>query len=81
VSDEPRAYWFYAKRYGWGWGLPSSWQGWLVVALYVAALLGGRYVVPPTAFVFPYFVALTAILVCVVAIKGEKPLRWRWGKR
>jgi hypothetical protein len=25
-----RKYWFPAKRYGWGWGIPSSWQGWLV---------------------------------------------------
>lgn len=26
------SYWFPAKRYGWGWGLPSSWQGWVVLS-------------------------------------------------
>ena len=23
-------YWFPAKRYGWGWGPPQTWQGWVV---------------------------------------------------
>jgi hypothetical protein len=25
-------YWFPAKRYGWGWGIPVTWQGWVVFA-------------------------------------------------
>ena len=25
-------YWFPAKRYGWGWGPPNNWQGWVVLA-------------------------------------------------
>ena len=29
-------YWFPTRKYGWGWGLPTRWQGWLV---YGAALL------------------------------------------
>lgn len=28
-----RKYWFPAKRFGWGWGLPSAWQGWVVLLL------------------------------------------------
>ena len=27
--DNP-PYWFPAKRYGYGWGLPHTWQGWIV---------------------------------------------------
>jgi hypothetical protein len=27
--------WFPAKRYGWGWGPPTTWQGWLLLALYI----------------------------------------------
>jgi hypothetical protein len=30
--------WFAAKRYGYGWGLPTRWEGWLVFALYVFSL-------------------------------------------
>jgi hypothetical protein len=32
-EDHPR-YWFPAKTYGWGWGLPSTWEGWLVLVGY-----------------------------------------------
>lgn len=31
----PPRYWFPAKTYGWGWGMPITWQGWLV---FLAAL-------------------------------------------
>ncbi len=31
--------WFKAKRYGWGW-TPVTWQGWLVIAVYVIFLVG-----------------------------------------
>lgn len=34
-----RKYWFRAKRYGWGWGLPTAWQGWVVMALFSCLLL------------------------------------------
>ena len=27
--------WFPAKRYGWGWGLPCAWQGWVVLAVWI----------------------------------------------
>jgi len=27
-------YWFPAKRYGWGWGIPVTWQGWAVMAIF-----------------------------------------------
>jgi hypothetical protein len=44
--DEQK-YWFRAKRYGWGWGLPITWQSWAVLGLWFAALiLGRRYLVP-----------------------------------
>ena len=59
------------------------WQGWLVLAVYAALLLGGvGYFLPRNAvagFVL-YAAVVTALLVVVTAIKGERPLRWRWGK-
>lgn len=36
VPSDPR-YWFPAKHYGWGWGLPIAWRGWLVFAAFLAA--------------------------------------------
>ena len=30
MTDKSPPYWFPAKSYGFGWGLPITWQGWLV---------------------------------------------------
>jgi hypothetical protein len=75
-------YWFPAKRYGWGWGLPARWQGWVALAVYFV-LLGVVVVAFEPAhhpFAFAVLVALLSLaLVAVCWLKGEPP-RWRWGK-
>lgn len=75
-------YWFPAKTYGWGWGLPATWQGWVVLAGYAGILvLGGALLNPaqhPTAYATLVALA-SAALVAVCAWKGEPP-RWRWGR-
>lgn len=76
-----KRYWFPAKRYGWGWGAPLTWQGWLVLAIYVAVMVVGAIVVDPAASPMGFFVLTTvasAILVVVCYCTGEPP-RWRWG--
>lgn len=76
-------YWFPAKRYGWGWGPPTGWQGWVVLAGYFALVLGGLpllHVRFGSAIYFAYATALTAALIAICWLKGEPP-RWRWGKR
>ena len=76
-------YWFAVKRYGWGWGLPVRWQGWVVLALYFAAIyVGIRYFHPrdSVAGFLVWMAFATVILIVIVAWKGEKPLRWRWGE-
>ena len=45
-SDDSR-YWFPAKRYGWGWGPPVTWQGWTVFAVFFAFVIAGIFLVPP----------------------------------
>ena len=73
-------YWFPAKRYGWGWGPPSCWQGWLVLAIYFGLLGMDVLVFPPDRelHLFLVFVAcLSALLVGICWVKGEPP-RWRW---
>lgn len=73
--------WFRAKTYGWGWGWPRCWQGWVVMAGYVGAMLG----VTPIAqadlrLFFACVVGLTLVLIAICWWKGEAP-RWRWGGR
>ena len=76
-------YWFPAKRYGWGWGFPTVWQGWFVVAAFVCLVLGGAVGLLPSygPVVFAvYSVLLCLMLVAICWLKGEPP-RWRWGDK
>lgn len=80
--DSPaKSYWFPAKRYGWGWGPPTAWQGWLVLLAYAAALALLIWRVPPGAHPFLFvglLMAATLLLVSVCWLKGEPP-SWHWG--
>ncbi|HVT00607.1 MAG TPA: hypothetical protein VHE53_00050 [Patescibacteria group bacterium] len=79
-----KKYWFRGKRYGFGW-YPITWQGWMVVILYVVFLcwraisLGQS--VTGSSFTHEYILELipaSIVLIVICLIKGEKP-RWRWG--
>jgi len=81
-EPQPRS-WFPAKTYGWGWGPPCSWEGWLVLLAYLGLLF--------TAVVFfirhqnlPGFLVsvggLNATLIAICFWKGEPP-KWGWSRR
>ena len=73
--------WFPAKTYGWGWGLPSRWQGWVVMAAFILALIAGTPLAAKSAgFYAGYAIALGAVLCLICYWKGERP-EWRWGSR
>ena len=80
---DDRQYWFPAKRYGWGWSFPTTWQGWVVIAIYVILIgVGAAFIRPalqPARFAM-YMLLLTCALVAVCWLTGEPP-RWRWGRR
>ena len=82
LMDTKLRYWFPAKTYGWGWGLPATWEAWAVFAGYFALLIVGILWLPPRlhpiGFVL-FVTTLTSILVGVCWRTGEPP-RWRWGK-
>ncbi len=82
ATDSPK-YWFPGKRYGWGWGPPTAWQGWVVVVACVALVLGGIPLVHVRmgSVVYNAYVAvLTVALLVLCWLTGENP-RWRSGKR
>jgi len=83
MLTDSKDYWFPAKRYGWGWGLPARWQGWVVLAIYAVLLAAGIVELRPgrassIGFVV-YVVGVSVLLALVCWWKGEPP-RWRWGK-
>lgn len=77
--QNPEHYWFRAKRHGWGWGLPLTWEGWVSLAVFVVLVVVAVVVFPPHRAIVPFVisvVALNGMLVAVCWLKGEPP-RWR----
>lgn len=70
--------WFSSKRYGYGWGLPSRWQGWVVFIAYIGAFIIGMRLIPKGAgYFFGYAFGITTAMLAICWWKGE-PARWRW---
>jgi hypothetical protein len=79
--EAPPSYWFPKKKVGYGWGLPVRREGWWVLGGFLVLdglLLTTLLWLPPLAAVAAVAVilvgsaVLTAVLVTVLAIKGEK---------
>jgi hypothetical protein len=81
MQTDKKKIWFPAKKYGWGWGFPCAWQGWVVYAVWWVFLLGGGIFLAPhnVGLFVAYAIVLSGALIFIVAAKGEKP-RWRWGR-
>jgi len=78
-----KRYWFRAKRYGWGWGLPLTWQGWAVLVVFFFLVVLDSVLFPPVTRLgmhLGYLAVLCVLLVGVCYAKGEPP-KWRWGER
>lgn len=78
MNDDPE--WFAPKRYGYGAGMPISWQGWAVTLVYVAiaGLIAARFrenFLQFLALVIP--VTTTFIVIAARTTRGG--WRWRWG--
>lgn len=76
-------YWFPAKRFGWGWGLPVRWQGWACLAVYVVGIALVLHFFGPgrePGLRMAGLGLLTLALFVMFWLKGERP-GWRWGKK
>ena len=75
------ANWFAPKRYGYGAGLPISWQGWtlsfgfLIIALGSAIAFANRRML-----VFAILVPVAILFVLIIARTTRGGWRWRWGE-
>jgi len=79
MSNDGR-FWFPAKRYGWGWGSPTTWQGWVILLVWLAAIAAGSlFFMPHHLFGFlAFLLVMTILLLAICYAKGEPPA-WRWG--
>ena len=74
-------FWFPRKSYGWGWGLPLRWQGWLVLLGFIGLMMLSTWVFPPDQRPLAFGLSLAAdsvLLIVICWLKGERP-RWQWG--
>lgn len=85
LPEQEKKLWFKAKIYGYGW-YPATWQGWAIIAIYVALVIFSAWDILRGAssgapavkrFILTLF-ALSIFLVSLCYKHGEKP-RWRSG--
>ena len=80
MSDDSS--WFAAKRRGYGTGMPISWQGWAVLAIYVAIVLGaGALFKDRWAPLVATIVPATLLFMLICARKTRGGWHWRWGSK
>lgn len=77
--------WFAAKRYGYGAGLPISWEGWAVMIAYVVAMVLVSWFSSQLTGVKQVYVLvsgtfmLSILLIIIAHAKTRGGWRWRWG--
>ena len=74
--------WFSPKLFGYGAGLPISWEGWAALGGYVAVMVVGALVIEftqsPYRLLAAIPMALASIMLIVVA-RARTRGGWRWG--
>ena len=78
MTDGPE--WFAPKRYGYGAGLPISWQGWAILIGYMAITFATAFLFATRPLIlFAIIIPLTTVLLVVTARTTRGGWRWRWG--
>ena len=73
--------WFRRKKYGYGWSLPATWQGWIVFVAYLVFIIWnvqGFKNSHGSSKIFIGLILPTAIFIAIIYLTSEKP-GWRWG--
>lgn len=76
--------WFAPKKLGYGAGLPIAWQGWVLVAVYIACALVFAVLMETGDFVFMaigvgFFIAVTVGFVLIAKARTKGGWRFRRG--
>ena len=73
--------WFAAKRHGFGAGWPIAWQGWALLAGYVAVMFMIAELTKPRPMAHAVlFIVATALLIIMAKAKTRGGWKWRWDK-
>jgi hypothetical protein len=75
--------WFRPKRYGYGSGLPISWEGWWLVAGFVAAVIALNLLIrqtlggPPNVWAHLAGMIVLVVPFCLI-VRSRTEGGWRW---
>jgi hypothetical protein len=74
--------WFAPKRFGYGAGLPISWQGWaLTIGYMVGVALLAIVLAPKRPLIFfALLIPITVAFTTIAARTTRGGWRWRWGR-
>jgi hypothetical protein len=81
-TPTPR-YWFRAKSYGLGWGLPLTWQGWVFFLSWLAIVSGGVIGIAPRnrPMRWAFLAVMILLFIAVCYWKGDpRGRRWNSGE-
>jgi len=86
MNQKNKDIWFPAKKYGVGWGLPITWQGWAVFLGYIALVFFGVVLLiglkaPVLLVPFVIYVLILSGLLLLICYKKGEDLDFRWGNK
>ena len=86
MSERNDGAWFAPKRFGYGAGLPIAWQGWALLAGYIAVMLAPTPLLEwdpilGTGIAAAVWIVATAFFLLVAKRKTRGGWRWRHGER
>ncbi|GAA4214808.1 hypothetical protein GCM10022253_08120 [Sphingomonas endophytica] len=76
MPSRPQKPWFALKRYGYGAGMPITWQGWALLALFFAIVTLANIFLDQGARTAAILTA-AVLLAVVAAFKTNGGWRWR----
>ena len=76
--------WFRGKKYGYGWGIPTVKEGWLVLVSYILLIILDKIQLgrTPSSQALTFFVLqvlLASVLLLIICYATGDKLEWRWG--
>lgn len=71
--------WFEKKKFGWGWGLPLRWQGWLTLILFVGFISSLDFITTNMHLFIPLLLAAVLVFCAIAWITSGKP-EWSNGE-
>ena len=78
MSDRPE--WFAPRRFGFGTGMPITWQGWLLTIAFAGIAIAASVRWQEKPLMLIAVIAPAVIIFMVIAARTTRGgWRWRWG--